>query len=125
MIVDLRLDLAEEDNRDGMHLLRELNRRRINAIVVTGYGSVPLREEADSLETITFIEKSDIGRRKEILNEIVGKIFSEMEMRDRRRGRLSDDFARGKAIGFPSDASGYPLRECLNEKIEAVFDKFA
>jgi CheY-like chemotaxis protein len=40
-LVDLRLSPADESNRDGMELLRDLDKVKIPAVVVTGYGAVP------------------------------------------------------------------------------------
>lgn len=120
VIVDLRLDLADEHNRDGMILLTELNRRGINALVITGYGTAKLKQQANSLEAITFIEKTVIGRSGHKLKKIVNKIFSEIEARAGRRNQLTEAFTRGEATGYPANAAGYPLRESLTESIEAV-----
>jgi DNA-binding NtrC family response regulator len=122
VIVDLRLDLIDEDNRDGMALLKELNRRSINALVVTGYGTAALQREAKALECITFISKTSIGHNGNKLKKIVNEIFAEIESRDRIRTKLTEDFVRGKPIGYPAEAAGYPLRESLSKKVEAVLE---
>ena len=123
VIVDLRLDPTDESNRDGMKLLEELNKRKINALVVTGYGTSILKQRAQSLEAITFIEKSVLGRNLEKLRNIVKQIFEEMEARDNVRGRLTKEFMRGKPVGYPADAAGYPLQESLKNSIKSVLDK--
>jgi len=123
VIVDLRLDLADEDNRDGLQLLVELHKRSINALVITGYGTAESKERARSYEAITFIEKSVIGRSKGKLRKIINRIFLEMEVRDKRRNELTEAFSRGEAIGYPAEAAGYPLRESLQKTIEAVLNE--
>ncbi|MEM7034128.1 MAG: response regulator [Chloroflexota bacterium] len=123
VVVDLRLDPADEDNRDGMKLLAELNRRSINALVVTGIGNMQLRSQAISFEAITFIEKSLISRNIDTLREVVERIFNEMETRDEKRATLTEQLLRGQAVGFPSEAAGYPLREPLSDALNAVLNK--
>lgn len=123
VIVDLRLDPADEDNRDGMKLLAELNKRSINALVVTGIGTTQLKEQAVSFEAITFIEKTIIGRNKDTLRKVVDEIYQEMEARDARRAELAGAFLRGQPVGFPSDAAGYPLRKPLNDALNSVLNK--
>ena len=47
VIVDLRLSPTDENDRQGMDLLKELARYRINAIVLTGYSEKALQDEAE------------------------------------------------------------------------------
>ena len=123
VIVDLRLDLADEHNRDGMRLLKELHKRGINALVITGYGTSTLKRQAQSLEAITFISKTEIGRNGDKLKKIVDQIFSEMEARDHARTKVTVAFARGEATGYPAEAAGYPLRESLSDSIEEILEE--
>ena len=120
-IVDLRLDLIDEDNRDGMDLLKELNRRGINALVITAMARQPA-PRSKGFECITFISKTSIGRNGNKLKKIVNEIFAEIETRDRMRTKLTEDFVRGKPIGYPAEAAGYPLRQSLSKKVEAVLE---
>src|SRR6185436_8555672 len=59
VIVDLRLSPTDEENRQGMDLLKLLAEHRINAIVLTGYPEHELQEEAEEKYKIfDFIDKS-------------------------------------------------------------------
>ena len=122
VIVDLRLDMVDENNRDGMSLLKDLNQRGINALVITGYGTLALQQQAKALKAITFIAKTVIGRSADKLKKIVNEIFSEMENRDRKRSRLSEAFSAGEAIGYPAEAAGYPLVEQLSDKVDTILE---
>ncbi|MFQ5575957.1 MAG: response regulator [Anaerolineae bacterium] len=122
VIVDLRLDPVDENNRDGMLLLEQLSKLRINALVITGYGTADLKEKAQTLEAISFIEKGVIGKSLEKLKTIINTIFSEIEARDRNRAEVRQKFIQGEAVGFSSSAAGYPLRESLDETIEQVIN---
>ena len=122
VIVDLRLDMVDEDNRDGMTLLQDLHQRGINALVITGYGTATLQQQAKTLKAITFIAKTVIGRSADKLKQIVNEIFLEMENRDRKRTELNEAFMRGEATGYPADAAGYPLADPLSEKVDTILD---
>lgn len=120
VIVDLRLDPVDEANRDGIRLLEQLADRRINALVITGYSTAALKEKAESLKAVSFIEKSVIGKSLEKFKSIINLIFSEIEMRDKNRIEAAQKFYRGEVVGFPANATGYPLQESLNPQIKKV-----
>jgi DNA-binding NtrC family response regulator len=122
VIVDLRLDPVDEDNREGIQLLEMLAYKRINALVITGYGTSQLKQKAETLDVIGFLEKSVIGRSLEKLKTVVNKIFSEIEERDHNQAELARKFGQGEAVDFPANAVGYPLRESLKHLIEKVLD---
>jgi len=79
VIVDLRLDPADEDNRDGMKLLETLAKQRINALVLSGYGTSALMEKAESLQAVCFLKKNI---SLNTLNSVIKIIFSEIEKRN-------------------------------------------
>ena len=59
-IVDLRLSPNDEDNRDGMELLRDLANLKIPSVVVTGYGTTELARDASDEGTLYFLEKNKL-----------------------------------------------------------------
>lgn len=120
VIVDLRLDPVDENNQDGLHLLEKLAQQRINALVITGYGTLELKEKAEALKAVGFIEKGVIGKSLEKFKNIVNMIFSEIETRDRNRVEAAQKFYRGEIVGFPTDAAGYPLQDTLDHRIKKV-----
>jgi DNA-binding NtrC family response regulator len=117
VIVDLRLDPADEDNRDGMKLLETLAKQRINALVLSGYGTSALMEKAESLQAVCFLKKNI---SLNTLKSVIKIIFSEIEKRNLYRAKTTRDFYTGKAVGYAPEAAGYPLRESLNPKIAQV-----
>jgi len=124
VIVDLRLDPSDEENRDGMLLLEELAQERINALVLTGYGTPDLEKKADELHCIKFLEKGIIGKSPDTLRSIIQAIFSEIEARERLRVEVRQKFSRGMAVGYVEEAAGYPLRKLaksLNTDIEKLY----
>lgn len=67
-ILDVRLDEADEDNRDGLSLMREIKGKNptIAIIILTGYASVKMVREAlepnqnGISSALDFVEKSEI-----------------------------------------------------------------
>jgi DNA-binding NtrC family response regulator len=77
VLVDLRLSPADESNRDGMELLRDLARANIPAVVVTGYGGVELARKAiDQYHAFDFMEKQtlDLNRLREVIKAAFKKV---------------------------------------------------
>ncbi|RME45110.1 MAG: response regulator, partial [Caldilineae bacterium] len=111
VIVDLRLDPADEENRDGMLLLEQLAEERINALVLTGYGTPELEARANELDCIKFMEKGVIGKSLDALRSIIEAIFAEMETREQIRVEVRQKFSQGVAVGYVEEAAGYPLRK--------------
>ncbi len=117
VIVDLRLDPTDEDNRDGMKLLEALAKQRINALVLSGYGTSALMKKAESLQAVCFLKKNI---SLDTLKSVIKTIFSEVEKRELYRAKTTREFYTGKAVGYSHEAAGYPLRETLNQKIMQV-----
>lgn len=119
VLVDLRLDPTDETNRDGMVLLEKLAEMRINAVVVTGYGTPDAKARAEQLEVIAVLEKSRLSK----LRTVVNRIFEEMERRDMLRAQAAKKFAQGLAVGYSAEAAGYPLRPSLSDELTDVLEK--
>ncbi|HEY85100.1 MAG TPA: response regulator [Chloroflexi bacterium] len=117
VIVDLRLDPVDENNRDGMKLLEILEKKRINALVLSGYGTSSLMEQAKLMQAVGFLKKN-ISLNK--LKEVVKVIFAEIKKRDLNRAVETRKFYRGEIVGYPPEAAGYPLQESLTQKIEQL-----
>ncbi|MFQ5613781.1 MAG: response regulator [Anaerolineae bacterium] len=118
VIVDLRLSPTDENDRQGMTLLEELEQRHINAVVITGYGNQDLRRKAWKLHCFEFIEKGAFARSLETVRQVVSKAFQEIQTREKIRARLTRQFLNGQAVGFPPEAAGYPLRQPPPEAFE-------
>lgn len=108
-IVDLRLNEIDENNRDGIALLRNVFNRDIPAIIVTGYATPTLIERArKEYGEFSLIEKSNFD--KEEFGLIVGESIkpttefhfvarkSAEQMRELRR--LTRRLFQGKTITF-------------------------
>lgn len=118
VIVDLRLDPVDEDNRDGVQLLEMLASLRINALVLTGYSDSTLKQKAETLDVIGVLEKSFIAQSLSTLKEVINEIFREIETRTQYRIEATKKFYRGEVVGFPEQAAGYPLRNALQDAIK-------
>lgn len=74
LVVDLRLSDADETNRKGMGLLNDAYERQIPTIIVTGYGTSELAEEAyHEYGVYDFISKGnfDSGRFRESVKQAI------------------------------------------------------
>jgi DNA-binding NtrC family response regulator len=111
-LVDLRLSPADENNRDGMELLRDLDKLKIPAVVVTGYGGVELARKAiDQYHAFDFMEKQTLDLNR--LREVIKAAFKKVEGREKELLKLREKVFRGEIITFdvPEDAVNPLLRE--------------
>jgi DNA-binding NtrC family response regulator len=111
-LVDLRLSPADEDNRDGLELLRDLDRAKIPAVVVTGYGGVDLARKAiDQYHAFDFMEKQTLDLDR--LREVIKASFKKTKEKKKDLRKLREKVFRGEIITFdvPEDAVNPLLRE--------------
>ena len=112
VIVDLRLSPSDENNRDGMILLKDLSDLKIPAIVVTGYSTAEIAREAfRDYGTLDFLEKQDLEIKK--LRQSVREAFQKAEATEKELAELRAKFLRGETIKLrsPEDRLGRVLRE--------------
>jgi DNA-binding NtrC family response regulator len=111
-LVDLRLSPADESNRDGMELLRDLAKAKIPAVVVTGYGGVELARKAiDQYHAFDFMEKQTLDLNR--LREVIKAAFKKVKGKEKELRELRERVFRGEVITFdvPEDAVNPLLRE--------------
>jgi CheY-like chemotaxis protein len=98
-VVDVRLDEADEDNRDGLVLMREINERFPNTavIILTEYADVKMVRDAlqPNQEGIppafSFLEKTEMNE----LPEWVARAFEQLA--DDQKVRISSLIANGES----------------------------
>jgi two-component system nitrogen regulation response regulator NtrX len=111
VIVDLRLSPSDENNRDGMILLRDLAALKVPAIVLTGYGTAELARRAfRNYGILDFLEKKDLELKK--LRHVVKEAFRQADEMEKELAGLRTKFLRGEIITFPQDR----LARALGEK---------
>jgi DNA-binding NtrC family response regulator len=111
-IVDLRLNPADENDRQGMELLKELTKYRINAVVLTGYAEPTLQEEAEEkYYAFDFIDKSNVSRNYQILCDVVHNVFTKLEEIQKKKSKAIRDTVAQVSVPMTKKLSGYPLRE--------------
>jgi len=109
-IVDLRLSAADENDRSGVNLLKDLAALKIPAIVVTGYGTRELARQAfRDYAVVDFLEKQDFELRK--LRQVVREAFHEAAAREQELAELRAKFLRGEIVTFPKNRLERALRE--------------
>lgn len=117
VIVDLRLSPTNEEDRQGMELLRQLADHRINAIVLTGYPEKELREEAeDKYKTFAFIDKSALAENVQRLREVVQEAFNLLELKEKAKMRAIQAASALQTVTFPEELSSWPLRKYRKDK---------
>ncbi len=110
-IVDLRLSPTDENNRDGMNLLKDLARSKINAIVLTGYPEHDAQEEAEkTYKAFDFIDKSTLAGNYLLIRNIVSDAFRLLEKIQKDRDKSIRDAKGGKSVSFSPNLSNWPLR---------------
>lgn len=110
VITDLRLNAADENNRDGMVLLEDLATLGIPAIVLTGYGTAELARRAfRDYGVVAFLEKKDLDLKK--LRQVVRETFRSVEEREEELAELRARFLRGEIVTYPRDRLERALRE--------------
>lgn len=117
VIVDLRLSPTDEENRQGMELLKQLAEHRINAIVLTGYPEQELQEEAEEKYKIfDFIDKSTLAQNFQRIRDIVREAFDLLEDKEKLKAQAIKAASALQTVSFPPDLSSWPLRKYRKNK---------
>jgi DNA-binding NtrC family response regulator len=117
VIVDLRLSPTDESDRQGMELLRELARHRINAIVLTGYSDQALQIEAEEeYMAFDFIDKSTLGRNLQQLRDVVREVFNLLERKQKEKDKQVKKASALQTVTFSSDLSSWPIKNYRQKK---------
>jgi DNA-binding NtrC family response regulator len=117
VIVDLRLSPTDEEDRQGMELLKELANYRINAIVLTGYPEQELREEAEEKYKIfEFIDKSVLAYSYQRIRDVVSEAFKLLERKEKDKSEVIKVARTGQSVPFPEELSSWPLRKYRKDK---------
>jgi DNA-binding NtrC family response regulator len=112
VIVDLRLSLTDESDREGMELLKKLAECRINAIVLTGYPEHDMKQEAEEkYEAFDFIDKSDVAGNIQIIRNVVREVFRLLENKEKIKARAIREAKALQSVSFTDDLSSWPLRK--------------
>lgn len=112
VIVDLRLSPTDEEDRQGMELLKELAQYRINAIVLTGYPEQDLKEEAENQYKIfEFIDKSTLAYGYQRIRDVVSEAFKLLEGKEKDKTEVIKVARTGQSVPFPEELSSWPLRK--------------
>lgn len=112
VIVDLRLSPTDEENRQGMELLKQLADHRINAIVLTGYPEKNLQDEAENKYKIfDFIDKSILAKNFQRLRDAIGEAFDLLEDKEKLKNQAIKAASALQTVSFPEDLSSWPLRK--------------
>jgi len=117
VIVDLRLSPTDENDRQGMDLLKQLARYRINAIVLSGYSDQALQDEAEEeYQAFDFIDKSTLGRNLQQLRDVVKEIFNLLERKQEEKDEQVKKASRLQTVTFSSDLSSWPIKNYRKKK---------
>ncbi len=117
VIVDLRLSPTDEEDRQGMELLKELAQYRINAIVLTGYPEQALKEEAENQYKIfEFIDKSTLAYGYQRIRDVVGEAFKLLEGKEKDKTEVIKVARTGQSVPFSEELSSWPLRKYRKDK---------
>jgi len=117
VIVDLRLSPSDEGDRQGMELLKQLARYRINAIVLTGYSDQALQTEAEEeYKAFDFIDKSTLGRNLQQLRDVVREAFQLLERKEDEKGKEIKKFNQYQTVTFNPDLSSWPIKNYRKKK---------
>jgi DNA-binding NtrC family response regulator len=112
VIVDLRLSPTDDNDRQGMELLRQLAEHRINSIVLTGYPERALQEEAEEkYKAFDFIDKSSLGRNLQRLRDVVHEAFKLLEGKQEEKNNAIKAATALQPVSFSEDLSSWPLRK--------------
>ncbi len=117
VIVDLRLSPIDEEDRQGMELLKQLAEHRINAIVLTGYPEEELRHEAeDKYAIFDFIDKSVLAHNVQYLRNVVREAFALMEPIEKAKTEAINKVRALQSVSFSDNLSSWPLRKHRKDK---------
>lgn len=116
-IVDLRLNIADENNRQGMDLLKVLADYRINAIVLTGYPEREIREAAENIyKAFDFIDKGTLANNFHKVLDSVQEAFNLLENTEKAKAKAIRAATALQSVAFSDDLSGWPLRRFRDDK---------
>ena len=116
-IVDLRLNLTDENNRQGVDLLKVLAEYRINAIVLTGYPEREIKEVAENIyNAFDFIDKATLASNFHRVLDAVQEAFSLLETTEKAKAKAIRAASSLQSVAFSDDLSGWPLRRFRDDK---------
>ena len=119
VIVDLRLSPTDETDRQGLELLQELAKHRINAIVLTGYPEETLQQEAEEKYKIfDFIDKGELAGNFQYLRDVVREAFSIMEKKDTLKNQLIHAASSFQPVSFSKEVASWPLGRYRKKQTE-------
>jgi DNA-binding NtrC family response regulator len=117
VIVDLRLNSTDENDRQGMELLKQLAEHRINSIVLTGYPEQELQEEAEEkYKAFDFIDKSSLAGNFQRIREVVREAFKLLETKEKEKAQSIREASALQVVSFSEDLSSWPLRKYRKDK---------
>jgi DNA-binding NtrC family response regulator len=117
VIVDLRLSPTDESDRQGMELLKQLARYRINAIVLTGYADQTLQTEAEEkYQAFEFIDKSTLGRNLQQLRDVVREAFGLLERKQDEKNEQIKKASSLQTVTFDPELSSWPIKNYRKKK---------
>lgn len=112
VIVDLRLNPTDENNRDGLKLLEKLMEYRINAIVLTGYPEQAIQEEVENkYNAFAFIDKDALASNFQRIRDIVREAFGLLEKIEKAKMQAIRAASALQSVSFPEELSSWPLRK--------------
>lgn len=112
VIVDLRLSPTDENDRQGMELLKALAEHRINAIVLTGYAERDIRVEAEeAYNAFDFIDKSVLANNFQKILDVVGEAFNLLEAKEKAKAQVIRAAGALQSVAFSDDLNSWPLRK--------------
>lgn len=117
VIVDLRLSPTDENDREGMELLKQLAKYKINAIVLTGYPEEEAQEEAEEkYNAFDFIDKSRLAGNFQRIREVVREVFSLLELKEKAKTEAIRTAKALQTVTFHEDLASWPLRKFRKNK---------
>jgi DNA-binding NtrC family response regulator len=117
VIVDLRLNSMDENDRQGMELLKQLAEHRINSIVLTGHTEQELQEEAEEkYKAFDFIDKSSLAGNLQRIRDVVREAFKLLEHKEKEKARSIQRASALQVVSFSEDLSSWPLRKYRKNK---------
>lgn len=113
VIVDLRLSPTDENDRQGLELLKQLAEFRINAIVLTGYPEQNIKQECEEkYNAFDFIDKSAVAGNIRVIRDVVREVFSLLENKEKNKAKVIQETSYGGSPHFDKDIlSSWPLRK--------------
>lgn len=113
VIVDLRLSPTDENDRQGLELLKQLAEYRINAIVLTGYPEQNIKQECEEkYNAFDFIDKSAVAGNIRVIRDVVREVFSLLESKEKNKARVIQETSYGGSPHLDKDIlSSWPLRK--------------